>query len=405
MSTSVQSGVAAAEARDRIAEIEQQDRVLVVSWGDGHRSLFHYIWLRDNCFCEECGSVSSSQDRVLNLLNVPPGIRPLSVGVDEGGHVAIAWAPDRHKTVFEARWLRAHCYSKAERARRRHKPTLWAKELGNQLPEFSYSQASATDSSRLEALLLIRDYGFTIMRGTPQTPDGIEKLAKLVGYEVRDTYYGRIFHIETDPASDLLSSTSETILAHNDEGWRAVPLGIVLFHCLEASADGGGQNYLIDGFRVAEALRQEDAEAFDVLSRNPRQFSRSIAGEVEMRAEGNIICVDQDSNVVGLRWPFRFREPLDLPEPLVEPMYDATRKLLRLIYSGEFNVQFRLEPGDAVVFDNHRLLHGRTGFSGRRHVQFGYVDRDDFHMQLRLLARRLGRDHDADLLMSRGALS
>lgn len=405
MSIAAQSGTAYTNARDGIADIDRQDRAVVVSWLDGHKSVFHYIWLRDNCFCEECGSVSSSQDRVLNLLKVPSGIQPLTISVQDDGRLAISWAPDHHRTVFEARWLRAHCYSQAERAHRRHKPTLWGKELGNQLPELSYSDASATDDGRLKAMLLVRDYGFTIMRDAPRSADGINKVAELVGYEVRDTYYGRVFDIKTDPASDLLSSTSKTILAHNDEGWRAIPLGIVLFHCLEASADGGGQNYLIDGFRVAEALREEAPEAFDVLSRTPRQFSRSIAGEIEMRAEGNIISVDQDSNVVGLRWPFRFREPLDLPEALVEPVYEATRKLLRLIYSGEFNVQFRLESGDALVFDNHRLLHGRTGFSGKRHVQFGYVDRDDFHMQLRLLARRLGRDQDADLVLSRGALS
>jgi len=292
-----------------------------------------------------------------------------------------------------------------ERARRRDKPVLWGKELGNQLPELSYADAGSSETGRLQALLHVRDYGFTILRGGPRTEDGIDLLAKLFGYELRDTYYGRVFHIAYAPASDLLSSTTNPVLAHNDEGWRAVPLGIVFFHCVEASAEGGGRNLLIDGFRVAEALREQDRRAFDLLSRVPRLFVRNIAGQVDTRAEGNIICLDQDPNVVGIRWPFRFKAPLDVSEDMVEPVYEATRKLIRLIYGGEFNVQVRLEPGDALVFDNHRLLHARTGFSGRRHVQFGYIDRDDYHIQLRMLCRRLGRDHDADLVLGRGALA
>ncbi|HTT52441.1 MAG TPA: TauD/TfdA family dioxygenase [Streptosporangiaceae bacterium] len=38
----------------------------------------------------------------------------------------------------------------------------------------------------------------------------------------------------------------------------------------------------------------------------------------------------------------------------------------------------RLAPGDCVVFDNTRILHGRTGFAGQggRHLQRCYADLD-----------------------------
>ncbi|MBM3601803.1 MAG: DUF971 domain-containing protein [Alphaproteobacteria bacterium] len=394
------------EAGHRIVRIEREARKLRVIWGDGHQSVFHYVWLRDNCACAQCGEAGSSQLRIDGLLKMSLDVAPLSAEVDRNGRLTVSWSPDRHVTSFDPDWLRARCYSRAERERRRHKPIHWGKELGNRIPNADFAAAVEDEASRLEAMILLRDYGFVVLRNVPPTPDGLEKVAGMIGYGVRDTYYGRVFHIKVEDNAGLkLSSTQSTILPHNDEGWRAVPLGIVMFHCIEASRDGGGQNYLIDGFRICEVLRAEDPEAFDLLSRVTLKFERSIPGEVEMRSEGKIISLDAEGNVVGLRYPIRFRGPLDIDEDLVEPVYAAIRKLIGLINSGDFDVTFLLQPGEALAFDNHRLLHGRTGFSGRRHIQFGYVDRDDFHLQYRMLARRLGRHADADIVLGRGALA
>jgi len=282
---------------------------------------------------------------------------------------------------------------------------LWGKELGNRIPTADFGAAARDEASRLDAMLLLRDYGFVRFQGVPTTPDGMAEVAAMIGYEVRDTYYGRVFHIKVDEGSALLSSTQSKVLAHNDEGWRAVSLGIVMFHSIEAADDGGRQNFLIDGFRACEALRAQDPRAFDLLTAVTWKFVRRIPDEVEMRMDGKIISVDPDGNVVGLRYPIRFRAPLEAPADLVEPAYDALAKLMRLVHGGAFEVTFGLRPGEVLAFDNHRLLHGRTGFTGRRHVQFGYIDRDDFHLRLRLLCRRLGRHADAEIDLGRGALS
>ena len=351
------------ESRNRIDKIENGERKLYIGWGDGHRSVFHYVWLRDNCSCPACGESSTLQQRIDGLLRIPSDITPSTVELDHVRRLKIHWSPDQHQTLFEPAWLRDHCYSKSERERRRHKPILWGKELDNRIPIADFDAAVRDDTSRLEAMLLLRDYGFVRIQDVPVTPDGLERVASMIGYAVRDTYYGRIFHIRVEEGSTLMSSTNATILPHNDEGWRAVPLGVVMFHCVDASADGGGQNKLIDGFRVCESLRAQDERAFDLLSRVTWTFFRSIPGEVESRSEGRIISIDQDGNVVGLRCPFRFRAPLDMPEDMIEPVYDACRKLMRLIYSGDFDVTFSLRPGEVSGFRQsssaartHRIL-------------------------------------------------
>jgi alpha-ketoglutarate-dependent taurine dioxygenase len=38
------------------------------------------------------------------------------------------------------------------------------------------------------------------------------------------------------------------------------------------------------------------------------------------------------------------------------------------------HVRTRLEPGDVLLYDNHRMLHGRTAFEGLRWVRGVYFD-------------------------------
>ena len=42
-----------------------------------------------------------------------------------------------------------------------------------------------------------------------------------------------------------------------------------------------------------------------------------------------------------------------------------------------FNINMR--AGDLYMVDNHRIMHGRTGFSGggARHLQSCYIERDE----------------------------
>ena len=48
-----------------------------------------------------------------------------------------------------------------------------------------------------------------------------------------------------------------------------------------------------------------------------------------------------------------------------------------------------LQPGDAVIFDNWRVLHGRRAYSGKRVFHGCYHDRDDILSHRRVLAASL----------------
>ena len=43
-------------------------------------------------------------------------------------------------------------------------------------------------------------------------------------------------------------------------------------------------------------------------------------------------------------------------------------------------------PGEAILFDNWRVLHGRLAYTGHRHLCGCYVNREDFLSRRRTLA-------------------
>ena len=95
--------------------------------------------------------------------------------------------------------------------------------------------------------------------------------------------------------------------------------------------------------------------------------------------------------------------PLDLPADLVEPYLQAQRELSELMMTASMQAQLRLDSGDAVVFDNTRILHARTDFTDMdRFLQICSVSRESFHERLRLACARLGLAEEAELVLASG---
>lgn len=130
------------------------------------------------------------------------------------------------------------------------------------------------------------------------------------------------------------------------------------------------------------------------------QFALDV--NTELRARGRIFCLDEDADVVGVRYCECTQAPLDIPEELIEPYYSALRVLAHVVQRDDLVYRFRLSPGDTVVFDNQRVLHGRTGFEGKRWLRQVYIDRDAFHSRLRVLGQRYQRE-DSHLRLPVGA--
>jgi alpha-ketoglutarate-dependent taurine dioxygenase len=65
--------------------------------------------------------------------------------------------------------------------------------------------------------------------------------------------------------------------------------------------------------------------------------------------------------------------------------YIALQKFSRLILGGKYEIKITLEKGVVIIIDNWRILHGRTAFTGQRHMTGCYVGRTDWLSSARVL--------------------
>ena len=70
---------------------------------------------------------------------------------------------------------------------------------------------------------------------------------------------------------------------------------------------------------------------------------------------------------------------------IMESYYLAYQAYKRLTQQAKYQVMLKLQTGEMAVFDNRRVLHGRTSFdpgTGFRHLHVCYVDRGEFESRL-----------------------
>ena len=386
-------------SQSRIVNVALRDDLVVLDWGDGHRSEFHFFWLRDNCRCELCGDRAVGQKLTL-MTELARDCAVESVCVEPTGDLVIDWKPDDHKSHYAPDWLRAHCYSETERRRRRHRPMLWASELQQNISSTTHVASFRDEAGQYRLLKLIREYGFALVHGVPGTREDFDRMVRRIGYP-RETNYGHFSDLVAAEVVKTLSNTKHRIPLHTDEGYRHANPGMLAFQCLSSSADGEGATLLADGFNIATHVRDNHPEAFELLSRVSIVSRRYRAGEMDLRSASPVISVDYEGRIQGVRFNERSAAPLDVPAELVKPVYEALRVWQTLANDPAFQVRILLVPGDFVVFDNQRVLHGRDAFGGHRHLLYCQLDLDEAHSRSLVLSDRLGEPVDG-VLMHRG---
>ena len=384
--------------------VERLEDALRVTWKDGETATFHFVWLRDNCLCEICGDpVIGKKD--FRIVMMPVDIAPSAVEMDSPTGLRVEWSNDGHVSHFESRFLRDHSYEEDARRARRFLPTLWDRAYLKAPPSRPYDEVGGSDAAFHDALSTVREYGLCFLTGAPVEVGVLESFASRIGY-IQESNFGRIQELAVDPAKRSVAFSDRRLVPHNDEPYRASPPGILLFHCIETSPEGGGQSEFVDAFKVAELLRQEDPEGFEVLASQRQAFRRHFDGDVDLQAEFPVISLDEFGSLAGVRINDRVVAPLSIAHEHVVPFYRAYRRLLELTGRADLTIARTLQPGDVAIFDNHRILHGRTGFDleGPRWLRWAQVERGDFFSTLRVLEDKLGAPRE-DRRMLRGAYS
>ncbi|WP_016855604.1 TauD/TfdA family dioxygenase [Halomonas smyrnensis] len=369
-------------------------RLVTVRWSDGRVSRYHSIWLRENAG-DETTVNPATRERILDLSALPAWPEVVEAEIDAAGALCVTFAPEDRRLRFHPGWLRANDYDNATDP---EAPlvtvTTWQGGPGEGPDTLDASGLLDTDpaSAAEEAILApalesVLGKGLVRLRGLPTTPGSLAAIAQRIG-PIRDTNFGGLFNVKAKPDPDSNAYTAIALPPHTDLPTREYHPGLQMLHCLENSVEGG-QAVMLDGFAVAEALRERDPEAFATLTR-VRWCYANTARTTDYVWFEPMIRLDARGELLEVRIADFLRGPLQTAFEDVEPAYEALMTLQRLLRDPAFAIRFTYAPGDLVIFDNRRLLHARDAFegdSGHRWLQGCYMERDEIRSRYRMVQR------------------
>ena len=341
---------------------------------------------------------------------------PHTRGVSEGVESALARA-----------WWRDEALDKRTRA-------VWRPStLPNHLPpSLPYSAWMGSEGGLLQGLRLLRDYGFVVLQGAPVSEEATEAACLRLGF-LRPTLYGpgmwrtEVRGEEAPPAPTKggdntppqgcgekvtdTAYTSSALALHTDGNYLRDPPGLQVFHCTQPDAGGGGWSLLADGLAVAEEVARLDPGAFRLLTLWPLPYHHTgVDGRVT--AARPVFELDEGGEVCGMFFNNDDRGPvvtlpswgreaalatallggkhlpsntLSHPSTAIPALYSALRVLQGVLRNPGLALRLSLQPGNILIFNNHRVLHGREAFgrsSGRTLVGC-YLGADEWQSKIR----------------------
>jgi len=356
---------------------------LTLVQADGSQWSLHPLWLRERC--QDAASLDvRTQQRLQDPSDFDPELRLLAVAQTAPGVFRVSFS-DGHEASFRAEDILAEA-ALAPNSHDCPAPQLWDGALTD-LPRLRW-RAQPSEAELLTWLEAFLTLGFVIFEGVPVVPDTVLKVAARFGF-TRETNFGALFDVRSTPAATDLAYTAIALDPHTDNPYRAPVPGIQLLHCL-VNQTRGGLSTLVDGFAVAHALRQQEPQAFDILTSTPVRF-RYVDADTELTASAPPIELDVTGAVKAIHFSPRLDFVPLFPREQLDAYFRARRLFDHRLRGPAFGIRFLLEAGDLVMFDNCRLLHGRTGFDpseGLRHLQGCYIDSDAPRSLWRVLRRR-----------------
>ncbi|EGY19028.1 gamma-butyrobetaine,2-oxoglutarate dioxygenase [Verticillium dahliae VdLs.17] len=240
-------------------------------------------------------------------------------------------------------------------------------------------------------------------------------------FAAAETFYGNTWDVVSKPRAENVAYTSEYLGLHSDMLYLHSPPKLQFLHCLENKAVGG-ESLFSDAMRTAAEMMVHTPDLAAALAETNlgwhydnggffyeqarpvfQGMGQLDAGTREVLAAGAASGHDTADAVARLYgalptdvwWSPPFQTPLRAPttpeaRTRFAAWHAAASTFQHMLEEDGNMIRRRLREGDCVVFDNRRVLHGRTAFdpaSGGRHLRGAYVGIDEWRSTIKRVER------------------
>ena len=368
----------------RTATVRGRD--VELTWSDDRPpATLPLMWLRDNC---PASQHPDTRQRLVDTFAIAADIAVRAIAVEQQGQgLRVEWADDGEISRFDATFLSAL----------RFNPDVlpvavstWGRdEMAGRVPSVPHAAFMSEEAAVKEFLEQVARVGFSFVEGVPATPEATRAVAARIAY-TRETIFGGYWDFTANMEHKDTAYTSLRIGPHTDGTYSLDAPGYQMFHCLAAECTGG-ENVLIDGFRIAQIMRRDAVDDFKVLTELaiPGQYIDESRG-IHLMARRPLFRLDDSGALVQVSYNNYDRAPFTLPPARHRALYQALATFNALCNDPSLQHRRRLLPGSVLLFDNWRVLHARDAYTGYRRLAGVYLNKEDVESRLRCLRVRAG---------------
>ena len=350
---------------------------LNIEFQNGAKDCFPYIWLRDHCKDIENWDERSNQRKLFTAL-VDPNIKIEETKIiEDNKKIEVKW-PDMNKSVhYSGDFLYKNSL---ENISSNSGEALWDKQSINKAElEIKFDELEKNEGF-INLLQTIKTYGFSIINNCPTEMKTVEDIANKIGY-VRNSIFGDLWSFESNTEMADSAYTQEELRPHTDGTYNHDAPGLQLLLCCEYEAEGG-ESIMVDGFKIAQILREKHGTSYNILSEIDIP-GRYFGDGVELIAKRPVFKF-RNKKLIQVSFNNYDRGDFRLPNNKINDFYNAIRAFDKLANAKEMQWRQILKPGQLLIFNNWRVLHGRSEFSGKRKMSGCYINKEDFESVCRM---------------------
>ena len=338
---------------------------------------FLNIWLRDHAKYEDSWDHSSNQRKIFTAKLDPKLHIKKAILKDNGKSVDILWSDLKKPINYSSNFFLENS-NKSQKINNNIK--IWdKKDIGEEI--YTDFQNTITNDGFKEFLEKLYKFGFVVIQNCKTEMSSVEKIANKIGY-VRESIFGGLWSFESN--NDMADSayTQDELRPHTDSTYSNDAPGLQLLLCCHYEATGG-ESIMVDGFKIAEKIYKENRDLYTLLS-EIEVTGQYIGDGVFLEAKRPIFKLNSNKELVQVSFNNYDRAAFRMDDEKTLKFYDAIREFDLIANNREYQWRHILKPGELLIFNNWRILHGRGSFKGDRKMSGCYINKEDFDSACRM---------------------
>ena len=338
---------------------------------------FLNIWLRDHAKDEDSWDHRSNQRKIFTAKLDPKLHIKKAILKDNGKSVDILWSDLKKPINYSSNFFLENSNKSQKIKNNIH---IWdKKDIGEEI--YTDFQNTITNDGFKEFLEKLYKFGFVVIQNCKTEMSSVEKIANKIGY-VRESIFGGLWSFESN--NDMADSayTQDELRPHTDSTYSNDAPGLQLLLCCHYDATGG-ESIMVDGFKIAEKIYKENKDLYTLLS-EIEVTGQYIGDGVFLEAKRPIFKLNSNKELVQVSFNNYDRAAFRMDDEKTLKFYDAIREFDLIANNREYQWRHILKPGELLIFNNWRILHGRGSFKGDRKMSGCYINKEDFDSSCRM---------------------